>query len=477
MPSNNRLVLKNLSLVFPHKICFEGFDATIAPNAKIAIIGDNGTGKTTLLKALHGLATPIEGDITLPPNCITAYVPQVVENYETLSGSQRFHKALTTALAKQPDILLLDEPTNHLDITNRRELMNMISRYKNTLIITSHDPQLLRHINTIWDIHNGKISVFSGSYDDYKAQAILTRQSLEDKLNNLEKQKKQAHKDLMQEQERAAGSRRQGELAKARGKWAPIVAGGKKRQAQKTAGAKTGAINNNKAQINRQIMQLGLREIIKPSFILPAGAAKNNVLFIADGTAGYEGKTILRDINISIDGAERIALIGDNAGGKSTLIKAINNPALRSGGIWQTPRQSDLGYLDQHYSNITDGANVLAVISALAPSMTHAQIRKHLNDFLFRKNEEVTAPLATLSGGERARLSLAAIACKVPQILMLDEITNNIDLQTRQHIEQILINYPAALLVISHDVDFLKNIGVQRVLEVKDGTVKKGTLP
>ncbi len=473
MTSSKHLVLKNLSLVFPHKICFEDFSAAVPYGSKIAVTGNNGTGKTTLLKALHGLNTPIEGDIALPPFSVTAYVPQVVENYETLSGAQRFHKALTAALAQNPDILLLDEPTNHLDLSNRRELMNMLAHYQNTLIVTSHDPELLRRINTIWNISGGRISVFNGNYDDYKTQNALIRQSLENKLNNLEKDKKQAHKDLMQEQQRAAKSRRHGELAAIKGKWAPIIAGGKKRLAQKTAGLKNSAIRDNKEDINRQIMELGLRDIIKPSFNLPAGFTKNNVLFIAEGSAGYGEKIILRDINISISGTERIALIGDNASGKSTLIKAIGDKLLRKGGIWQTPRQNECGYLDQHYSNIAGHKNALEVISNLSPDRTHAQIRKHLNDFLFRKNEEVTAPLSTLSGGERARLSLAAIACRAPQILMLDEITNNIDLQTRQHIEQILIAYPAALLVISHDIDFLKNIGIETVFKIEDGKLIK----
>lgn len=473
MAAHKPIYLKNLSLSFPHKTCFEGFSAVVPYGAKIAIIGNNGTGKTTLLKTIAGIATPVDGQAETPAGATISYVPQVIAQYDNLSGGERFNKALSAALAQNPDILLLDEPTNHLDISNRKSLMGMLARFTNTLIVVSHDTELLKQINTIWHIDNGAINVFSGNYDDYKAQLQLQLSSLEGILGNLEKEKKAMHKKLMQEQQRAAKSRQHGQDAAAKGKWSPIIAGGMKRKAQQTAGRKTSDIHDRKEDINSQIKGLGLTEQITPSFNIASKAEGGTVLFIMDGSAGHGEKEILRGINLSISGNQKVAITGDNGSGKSTLFKAILNAGNRLGGEWQTPLAHDIGILDQHYNNIPADATALTIIGQLVPAWTHAEIRKHLNDFLFRKNEEVTAPVATLSGGERARLSLAAIACKVPKLLLLDEITNNIDLQTKEHIQQILTHYPGAFLLISHDIEFVKSINTQSVYKISEGYIRE----
>ncbi|MCL2888647.1 MAG: ATP-binding cassette domain-containing protein [Elusimicrobia bacterium] len=468
------LALKNLSLVLPHKICFENFNASVPYGAKIAVIGVNGGGKTTLLRAIKEDKTLIDGEIAVPPGAVVSYVPQTVTEHDDLSGGQRFNKALSSALAAAPDILLLDEPTNHLDRANRKSLMNMLEYFKGTLIVVSHDPELLRNVGTIWNIENGAVNIFTGNYDDYMRESEIKRAGLNAKLESLEKEKKQNHRSLMAEQERAAKSRRHGELARDKGKWAPIIAGGMERRAEKTAGSKKSAIFDKKDEINEQIRALGVREIIKPSFNIPAGAQNGTALFIMDGAAGYGGKVVISGVNLTVAAGEKVAVTGDNASGKSTLFKAIMNPARRLGGTWDAPKTEEVGFLDQHYNNIAGTRNALDVISAAAPQWTHAEIRKHLNDFLFRKNEEVNLDISLLSGGERARLSLAAIAARVPRLLLLDEITNNIDLATRRHIEEILSAYPGAMIVISHEDDFINSVGVQTVYSFQNGTLKKG---
>ncbi len=463
------LDIKNLSLILPHKTCFENFNATVLDGAKIALAGDNGTGKTSILKAIMGLPSPVDGDIILLSGARAAYVPQTVLQHNQLSGGERFNKALSAALAQKPDILLLDEPTNHLDAKNRAALLKMIDNFTGAIIVVSHDAQLLRQINAIWHIREGRIETFSGNYDDYIAQINLKRAALEGHANELQKQKRAMHQKLMAEQQRAAKSNKHGELAAKKGKWAPIVAGGKKRAAQKTAGGKKSAIFERTDDISRQITALGLREEIKPTFNLPAGFAAGSALFIMDGAAGYDGKIILSGVNLSLAGGARAAVTGANAAGKSTLFKAILNTQNRLGGTWETPKPHDIGYLDQHYNNLSPDSTALQLSAWLAPSLSHAQIRKHLNDFLFRKNEEVNEKVSTLSGGERARLSLALLALKVPKLLLLDEVTNNIDLTTRAHVEQVLSVYPGALLLISHDEDFIKTIGVEDIYFIDGG--------
>jgi ATPase subunit of ABC transporter with duplicated ATPase domains len=135
-------------------------------------------------------------------------------------------------------------------------------------------------------------------------------------------------------------------------------------------------------------------------------------------------------------------------------------------GDWNVPNPQNIGHLDQHYGNLNPEKSAVEIISTANPAWSHAQIRQHLNDFLFRKNEEVNAPSKNLSGGERARLSLAKIAAHPPRLLILDEITNNIDLETRDHLTKILRAYPAAMIVISHDDDFLGEIGTENRVEI-----------
>ncbi len=146
----------------------------------------------------------------------------------------------------------------------------------------------------------------------------------------------------------------------------------------------------------------------------------------------------------------------------------MDDPKIWRQGQWFIPKPEDIGYLDQHYGTLA-GETVLDCISNHVPAWSHAEIRKHLNDFLLRKNEEVNAKISTLSGGEKARLSLALIAAKTPRLLILDEVTNNLDLETRNHVLQVLQSYPGAMIVISHDQDFLKRLSCATYNVTKTG--------
>ena len=176
------IVLGDISLSFPHKTCFENFSAQIQPGQRIALIGNNGSGKTSLLKMILD---------RIPPEVTAGTVPQTINEFDSLSGGQRFNKALSDALSRHPDVLFLDEPTNHLDRSNRRSLMRMLQNYQGTLLVVSHDPELLRTCtNTFWHIDQGKIQVFSGCYGDYLHETQIRREALEQKLQNLERDKK-----------------------------------------------------------------------------------------------------------------------------------------------------------------------------------------------------------------------------------------------------------------------------------------------
>ena len=239
---------------------------------------------------------------------------------------------------------------------------------------------------------------------------------------------------------------------------------------QMTSNKQQKRIHDSKNAILEQLSALRLPEIIKPKFSLhPSDIGGQAILSISDGVIGYH-QPLLLNISLSIMTGENIAIMGDNGSGKTTLIRAIlGDPYVVKSGVWYGPKFDDIGYLDQHYGTITSSKSVFETIQELVPHWSYAEIRRHLNDFLFRKNEEVNAMVSTLSGGEKVRLSLGQIAAKTPTLLILDEITNNIDLETRDHVIQVLVEYQGAIIAISHDEEFLRAIKVIRVYEIRQG--------
>jgi ATPase subunit of ABC transporter with duplicated ATPase domains len=475
------IFLHDLTFVLPHKVCFEGFSAHIAYGDKIALMGANGCGKSTLLKALYQVSlancqsreggnpelnllepAPVEGQITLPPDACVAYVPQMIPSEGLRSGGERFNAALTEALSANPNMLLLDEPTNHLDGANRRSLMGLLKRFQGTLLMATHDVVLLREVaQTLWHVDQERINVFTGNYDDYVEELAHQRGVLERELGQLSQEKKHAHASLMQEQVRAKTSRAKGEKHIAQRKYPTIVSSAKARRGQETAGRKSAQIQDKRDQVMDRLGALRLPEVLRPTFHLSAeNQGPATLVQISEGAFGYGKTMILRHINLSVGHGERVAIEGNNGSGKTTLIRAIlKDPEVIREGQWFVPDACHVGYLDQHYNTLGQGT-VLSALAEICPTWSHAQLRAHLNDFLFRKNEEVNAPIAALSGGEKARASLALIAAKPPQLLILDEVTNNLDLETRDHVIQVLKDYPGALILISHDADFLNVMNV-----------------
>lgn len=466
------IIIQDIAVYFPHKICFEDFRCLIHPGSRIAIIGRNGSGKSTLLNMLRGATQPTEGEIQMPQDVVIGHVPQTVEAFDQLSGGQRFNAALTQALAADPNVLLLDEPTNHLDSHNRKSLMRMLQNYAGTLIVVSHDVELLRHhVDTLWHIDNGRIHVFFGNYDNYIREIGIKRAGIEQELNLLNRQKKETHDALMKEQSRASKSKVQGEKKYADDK---LALRAKQSQGQATHNSRRKHLSEDKNAILNQLSELRIPEVIKPKFSIDARNAGSQVMVsISEGVVGYE-RPVLHNIRLSVLTGDRVAIKGPNGSGKSTLIKAILGDAtVTKSGIWHTPKPRDIGYLDQHYRTLNQDKTVLETFQELVPSWSHAEVRSHLNDFLFRKNEEVHASIKTLSGGEKARLSLAQIAAKPPQLLILDEITNNLDLETRNHVIQVLKDFPGAMIIISHDEDFLEEICVNAYYHIHNSILAR----
>lgn len=467
------ITLKDLVLSFTNKICFEDFTTTIYPGSRIAIIGNNGNGKSCLLNILRQTLKPTSGQITVPSHISIGYVEQVIDEFDTLSGGQRFNKRLSEALGAFPDLLLLDEPTNHLDTHNRKQLIAMLQRYQGTLIVVSHDIELLRQsFDTLWHIDKNKVHIFNGRYDDYIKENQLEEKSIKSEISKLKQGKKKSHQDLMREQVRAKKSKAYGEKKYADDR---MALQGARAQGQMTCNKNNKFLANKKEALLSRLNQLYTPEVIRPNFSLTADTLRNGpLLTVREASIGYkENQPILNNISLSLTIKSRVALRGKNASGKSTLVKAIlNDKAIIRSGDWFLPKINTIGYLDQHYALLNPRLSVFDHLSQLRPDWNDAKKRRHLNDFIFRNNEIVYQSCEKLSGGEKVRACLSFLAAKTPRLLILDEVTNNLDLETKAHITQVLQAYPGALMVISHEQAFLDAINIELSYLCEDGHLK-----
>lgn len=458
------ITFQDISLIFPHKLCFEKFSYRVYPGERIAIMGRNGSGKTSLIQLLLGLKVPSSGQVVIAEHISIGYVEQTISDFNHLSGGQRFNKRLSQALSQSPEVLILDEPTNHLDLKNRKGLLKMLSQYRGTLLVISHDEAVLRgNIDTFWYLDRGQVHCFRGSYDDYIDELTRQKLRLQEQLTHIKKEEKRQHQGLMKEQQRAAKSRQQGKKHIDQKKWPTVVSHAKAHRAETTTGKKQQAVRRKRKQLEDQLSQIPLPEKIHPSFSFKSSSLSGKSLLSIHGAdIGYNGKPpVLKNISLALSGGERVAIVGNNGCGKSTLLKAIyGKDEVTKTGDWYVVNSEHIGYLDQHYSNLNPSLSVFEHVKAQMPSWDIVTIRAHLKGFLFRKNEEVYQPVTQLSGGEKARLALSLIAANTPKLLILDEITNNLDLETKQHVIQVLKAYPGAMLIVSHEATFLDALGV-----------------
>ncbi|MGN6670792.1 MAG: ATP-binding cassette domain-containing protein [Candidatus Nucleicultricaceae bacterium] len=471
--------IENLSVSFSQKVCIEDLTMQIAYGDRIALIGRNGSGKSTFLKILAGLFMVPRWMVSIPRGVQVGFVPQMPSCISSLSGGEHFNQKLRDELQQNPNMLLLDEPTNHLDRRGRRHLMRFLDAFPHTLLTATHDVDVLtRCFKTFMHFEDGEVHLFRGHYEHYQESILQKRESLQKDLHALNVQKKVFHKALMQEQERAKKSNLRGEKSIENRKWPTIVSSEKARRAIETSGRKKSAIRDGKQDLENQLRSLKRPAIIQPKFsITLSDLSHKHGLSIKDGAVRYKNQNLLEGIFLEVLPGDRVAILGENGSGKSTLLKAIlGDLNVQCSGEWQRPSLDAIGYLDQNYQQLSPHKTVEEELKDAVIGWPYVRLRQHLNDFLFRKNEEVTTPVAALSEGERARLSLCLIAAKTPPILILDEMTNNLDLETRAHVIEVIRAYPGTLFVVSHDHDFLNKIKLEHVYVLRHGTCERGGL-
>jgi len=294
---NKPIIIKNISLHIDQKICFENFSTQIQSGKKIVIMGANGAGKSTLLKMIQGIVQPTDGQVIIPQETIFGYVPQTVTDYLELSGGQRFNKALSQALRLSPNVLCLDEPTNHLDQHNRRSLIRMLQKYDGTLIIVSHDPEILAlDFDEIWHIEHGEINIFTGSYAEYLVYHENKLQGDMRQREQLLKEKHAIRKAVQQEHKRAAQSR-----AVNKDEPDKNLLGAMKESGSHTEGKNLKRLSSTQESIQQKLASSFVHKVIKPKFNLDTHVLSSSkaIVSVVNGSCGY-ATPILHDINLTI---------------------------------------------------------------------------------------------------------------------------------------------------------------------------------
>jgi ATPase subunit of ABC transporter with duplicated ATPase domains len=378
-------------------------------------------------------------------------------NVGELSGGETILLGLAGELLKRPDVLLLDEPTNNLDLRARRHLYEAVDTFRGALLVVSHDRELLDRVDQIGDLRRGDLTWYGGNLTAYEEAVAVEQEAAERMVRAAESDVRKQKRELIEARMKMDRRRAAGQRAFEAGGIPKIIAGGLKRSAQVSAGKHLGmhtdrldAAKEALDEAEEKVHDDDKIRVDLPKTAVPAGRI---VLKLED----YVLRTGLH-ASLEIRGPERIALVGPNGAGKSTLLHAIV-----ADGKPLVPHR----LLPQRLDLLRDDLSVVENLALLAPTVENQERRSRLARFLFR-GRAADQPVSTLSGGERFRATLAALllAEPPPQLLMLDEPTNNLDLASVAQLTEALASYNGALVVASHDVPFLREIGITRWIQL-----------
>lgn len=386
-----------------------------------------------------------------------------------LSGGETTRLFLAKAFLSNADFLLLDEPTNHLDSLAREQLYRVIQKWQGGLIVVSHDRTLLNLMEEIVELTTLGANTYGGNYDDYAAQKEIEKAAHEQQLHDAKKLMHKTKNTIQASREKHEQKQSYGKELRRSGSIDKMAANSKKGRSERTQSKllikEERLINQAEIQLQSAKEKIEVNEEIQVD--LPATKVPNGkvILDIEDLNFAYVlDKNIIQNFSLKMQGPERMTFAGDNGSGKTTLVKLILNQLQpHSGKIYIGTEY--VRYLDQKASLLNANLSILDNFLQLNPDAKENDAYRSLAQFLFR-NVATLKMVKDLSGGEKLRALLACVLMSnhPPQLLILDEPTNHLDISSIKSIESALNHYQGAMIVISHDQTFLKNIGIKKII-------------
>ena len=498
---------------------FSKVNFSIENNARIGLVGPNGAGKTTLLKIMTGRQEASQGEFTVNKGIELGYIAQEHDfdeeksiweemltvfqpligqgqqleklqyaiadhpedeellrrldqaqyNFEqaggytyqdeiksmlngfnfpeetwnkqiaSLSGGEKTRLSFVKLLLKKPPLLLLDEPTNYLDLDTLDWLEAFLKNYPGAILTVSHDQYFLDHLATqIFELQHGELTVFKGNYSQYLAQRELRDQQQEAAYEKQQEEIKREEEFIQKNIVRASTT--------------------KQAQSRRKALEKMELVDPPKHKSKVRIKFDSSR---------PSG---KEVLILKDLAVGYPDKTMLKDISFQINKGDRVAIIGQNGIGKSTLLKTVMKQLPVKSGTIKYGASLDIGYYDQELQGLDYSKTVIDTIWDRHKDMNEKDIRSILASFLFTA-KDIDKQVSQLSGGQRARLTLTVLSMEHNNFLLMDEPTNHLDLDAKEVLEKALADYDGTLLFVSHDRYFINELA-NKIVVAKDGQAK-----